>query len=288
MMEMSKISLGTAALGNKYGKLGAKCSKKNFSIITTKAQKIGIKHIDTAPSYGNSEQIIGSLQLKEFEISSKISLSHTRIRPFLDLQHSIENSLQCLKKDTLDTLLIHDPWTLSTKELSGFCDFLIDLNSRKRFFKKLGLSVYSPEEFLVLSHLDLDVVQAPLNVFDLRFLDSSFLAVLESRNIEFHARSLFLQGLALQQKNSSKIPEVLRKPIQILDEICEALKLSRASVLAGFALQCPHVRRVLVGINHPTELGDIENTPSQRIYDLLFDAHVGRGLPQEIIDPRFW
>ena len=64
--------------------------------------------------------------------------------------------------------------------------------------KNIGVSVYHPEELdLILSNFNIDVVQLPVNIFDRRFLADRYLESLKSRNISIYVRSIFLQGLLL-------------------------------------------------------------------------------------------
>ena len=64
--------------------------------------------------------------------------------------------------------------------------------------KKIGCSIYSPDELnFILNSLDVDIIQAPLNLLDRRLIDSGWLSKLKSYGIEVHTRSSFLQGLLL-------------------------------------------------------------------------------------------
>lgn len=76
---------------------------------------LGINHIDTAPAYGISEQRIGQLisgRRDEFLLSTKIGETFENGQSTYDfarssLESSIERSLQRLKTDVLDVVLIH-------------------------------------------------------------------------------------------------------------------------------------------------------------------------------------
>ena len=70
-MRCNQISLGTAQFGSNYGII----NKKNFIIqykkILSFASKNGIKYIDTAHSYGDAEEVLGKIGVKNWKISSK-------------------------------------------------------------------------------------------------------------------------------------------------------------------------------------------------------------------------
>ena len=60
----------------------------------------------------------------------------------------------------------------------------------------IGVSVYSPAKLQAIAErYDIDFFQAPANVFDRRFLSSDIAELVASRGLEFHARSIFLQGI---------------------------------------------------------------------------------------------
>jgi aryl-alcohol dehydrogenase-like predicted oxidoreductase len=79
-----------------------------------RALQLGVNYIDTAPTYANSEEVLGRV-LEDIEqpviISTKLG---GRPTPFLPqdktcLMQSVEESLRLLKRDTIDLLMIHEP-----------------------------------------------------------------------------------------------------------------------------------------------------------------------------------
>ena len=61
---------------------------------------------------------------------------------------------------------------------------------------KLGVSVYDSIELQsILNIFELDIVQLPINIMDRRMIDNGMLSSLRSKNIEVHARSVFLARL---------------------------------------------------------------------------------------------
>ncbi len=79
-----------------------------------RALELGVNYIDTAPSYGNSEEVIGKA-LKESSlpvvISTKIGGRPAPFRPQDKscLRASLEESLRLLGRDCIDILFIHEP-----------------------------------------------------------------------------------------------------------------------------------------------------------------------------------
>ena len=74
---MSKLALGTAQFGLRYGIANQK-GQVNFSEakkILKYAKNSNINLIDTAISYGNSERIIGEIGVKDFNVITKCPVS---------------------------------------------------------------------------------------------------------------------------------------------------------------------------------------------------------------------
>lgn len=79
-----------------------------------RALELGINYIDTAPTYANSEEVLGNALegvTAPFVLSTKLG---GRPQPFSPqdkacLMRSIEESLRLLKRDSVDILMVHEP-----------------------------------------------------------------------------------------------------------------------------------------------------------------------------------
>ena len=101
-------------------------------------------------------------------------------------------------------ILIHLRKPRNFKRNKIFYKELIKLKKEKLL--KVGFSIYTIKDLtLVLSNFKVDIIQCPINIFDKRFEKSGLLK--KKKNIELHARSIFLQGLLLQ--NTKNIPNNL-------------------------------------------------------------------------------
>ena len=70
-----KLVIGTAQLGMNYGVFNnKKVNPKDFRKIQRLVLKSKIHFIDTAPSYGDSEKIIGNSKLRNLNIITKIRI----------------------------------------------------------------------------------------------------------------------------------------------------------------------------------------------------------------------
>lgn len=117
-IEVSPLGLGTVKIGRneqvKYPQGFDLPDDTRVSDLLALAWELGINFIDTAPAYGSSEQRLGLLlpQPDEWVIMTKVGeiFEHGRSRFDFSAEHtrqSVENSLQKLKRDMIDIVLVH-------------------------------------------------------------------------------------------------------------------------------------------------------------------------------------
>ena len=76
---------------------------------------------------------------------------------------------------------------------------------KEKLIKKIGISIYNENSVRKLTQLDvIDIVQIPLNLCDRRFIRKKNMNFFKKKNIRVQARSIFLQGLLLQNFNKIK------------------------------------------------------------------------------------
>ena len=71
--------------------------------------ELGVREIDTAPSYENSEKIIGGLihDFPDFKVNTKIGLNKQHTITPISIQESINTSLEILGLSKINTLFVH-------------------------------------------------------------------------------------------------------------------------------------------------------------------------------------
>lgn len=108
-LEVSILGLGGLFISKFGGELSESCR------TVRRALELGINYIDTAPSYANSEEVLGialdGLPKDSYYISTKLG---GRPQPFDPkdkdaLRKSVEESLRLLRRDYIDILMIHEP-----------------------------------------------------------------------------------------------------------------------------------------------------------------------------------
>ncbi len=140
--------------------------------LVKKAIAQGINFFDTAPGYasGLSESIIGEAvkQIRD-QIVINTKFGHTAsgetdFSPF-SLRDQINESLDRLKTDYLDSIILHNP---SMDILEGNTIHFEELQKLKEegLIKAYGVSIDTYEEFeAVIKYLDVDVVEILFNIF---------------------------------------------------------------------------------------------------------------------------
>jgi len=117
-MEVSCLGLGTVKFGRnqsvKYPTQFDLPDDRTVRNILALAQESGINLLDTAPAYGVSEQRLGQLMAnrQDWVLCSKVGEEFVNGQSFFDFsavhtRSSIERSLQRLRTDHLDIVLIH-------------------------------------------------------------------------------------------------------------------------------------------------------------------------------------
>lgn len=283
--QLQKIILGTVQLGVSYGvsNKGGKVQKTEAHKILSLAESHHINQLDTAPAYGDSETTIGD-HGGEFQIISK---THPGSDEPLGTQ--VRSSLKNLKRDYLDTLLIHHEEEL-VKE-PGLWSQLEDIK-KQGLAKKIGVSVYSPEVCAKLCNTyDIDVIQAPYNVLDQRFVAPNMKQIFEQNSIEVHFRSIFLQGLFFLEPE--KLPSNMafaKDTLVALNQLAKKYETTPAWLSLSLALNSPVSSGVLLGVTSELELKEIVQKNLPEIGPQVF-TDLDTILPQvdsKLIDPRQW
>ena len=220
--DLKKLAIGTATFGMNYGTFNSfgQIDINQANQILALAMDKNIDTIDTAISYGESEQVLGSIGVQNWKIISKIpsvEISTASISQWVDSQ--VNESLKRLNIPKIYALLLHDPGQLRKPHGSKTWSALCELKKRKRV-SKIGYSIYDPSELDDLwTDFKPDIIQAPFNLIDRRMLTSGWLNKLHNSNCEVHVRSVFLQGLLLSK--TSNMPKFFKVWSSLWDNYIE-------------------------------------------------------------------
>lgn len=254
-MPLHKLVLGAAQFGLNYGlanRTGVP-SYDELRKIKSVAEKLGIKALDTASSYGGSEKAIGQVFDKSWTITTKCSMRSKPREPATGLREQVHDSLALLKHSYLDNLLLHH-----AKDINSGWDTLRNLKD-EGLVKKIGVSLYFNDDLdAVLSLPDLDVVQITLNVFDQRFLKIGALNCIKDKGVEVHVRSIFLQGLLLMQPDQR--PSYFSKwskNFALIDGFLQQQNVSAKELCINFVAHLAMVDKIVVGVETADQLAEL-------------------------------
>ncbi len=256
-----KLALGTVQFGAAYG-LANSVGLVPFNevrLILDYARSKGVDTLDTAISYGESEDVLGKIGIKQWKLITKIPPLNESVENIESwLTNHIDSSMTRLGVEKLYGVLLHRPEDILSDVGTRYVRILEKLRETGKI-SKIGYSIYSPSSLEELTgKLWPDIVQAPYNVFDRRIASSGWLDKLNSRNIKVHARSIFLQGLLLMP-NSSK-PAYFSKWDSLFSKWNEAVieaKQDPVHVALNFALHEDRFDRILIGVDSLAQLKHI-------------------------------
>jgi len=244
----NKLSIGTAQFGLDYGinNSSGKISFKDANEILKSSLSYGIKNIDTAAVYGDSEKMIGKLkefnsEFNSFRITTKLKYSSTRT-----LESQISDSKIRLSVSNIDCLLFH-----------SFQDYLLfNLNKKPKYVTKIGVSLHSNEEIeKAINDPLIEVIQAPFNLLDNQSKRGLIFKKIKMKGIEIQVRSIFLQGLIF--KNHRDLPLNLIPLVPFLTEIKKIAKKNRISLqqlALSYVLSKTYIDTVLIGVDSLDQL----------------------------------
>jgi len=284
---MNKLVLGTAQFGMDFGinnKRGKIPRAEVFEILES-ALKSGIDTIDTASSYGDSEEVIGEFirsNRSTFKIISKLpGCRHPEVGDIF------ESSLKKLGVPKIYGYLIHSfPSYKNDEKVWGELE---DLQSAGKV-KKIGFSLYSPDEleYLMGKKLKIDIVQVPFSVFDQRF--ERYLPGLKKMGVEIHARSIFLQGLVFKKPdNLDGYFKKIRDKIECLNRLTGELGIPIVSLCTGFVMANGCIDKAVVGVDSLQNFIEIEKSTKDFIGEKTVEALSGLRMEDEdIVLPFNW
>src|SRR5258708_4897142 len=208
----SRLAIGTAQFGLAYGLANrtGQLLHPTASAILACGWAAGIRFVDTAIAYGDSERRLGEIGVEGWSVVTKIPRLPDDCADIDGwINESIAGSLARLRIPRLYGVLLHHPHQLI--EGNGGAIFGALLSAKRLgLVERIGVSIYDPEELCeIAARFQLDLVQAPFNLVDRRLLTSGWLMRLRSAGTEVHVRSVFLQGLLLM-RDSERPPKFNR------------------------------------------------------------------------------
>jgi aryl-alcohol dehydrogenase-like predicted oxidoreductase len=300
-----KLALGSAQLGGNYGianKTG-KPSQEEATALLAHAILGGIKTIDTASAYGNSEEVIGNaltnIDRSGLIISTKLSPSildnaNSEAEIYRNIDKSIETSLNALKTSRLDILMLHR-WS-HFKEANGLIWKRLLYWQNKEAISKLGASLVSPLEALeALGQSQIQFIQIPFNILDWRFRDANIQDAIARRpDATIQTRSAFLQGLLVSPstiwpKNSDISAQNIILELEKM--VADFGRKNRADLCLAYLRSTPWINSIVIGMETLEQLqNNIElfDTPllSKQQIEIIEKTFIN--YPETLLNPSLW
>lgn len=286
--KVSRLSIGTVEFGIPYGFVGhgesAVPERADAKDLLLAAFDSGINLVDTSPTYGPAEEIVGEA-LKEWS-GSEIFVAGKLPTWGQAAAESVERTLSRLRRDHLDLLQIYsrsDDWEAVRRAL--------DVGRKCRDEGKtraLGITFYDETIGLAAAEVaDLQVVQLPYNVLDRR-MASRLIPRARAREMAIWGRSALLKGILTgrRRENPTHLATLVREAERLATR-SEKRGLSIASAALRFCLSDPGIDSVLLGVRNREELRSAlealyrgDELDWMRSHTFLGDS--------ALLDPRTW
>lgn len=298
---MPRLGIGTAALAVPYGPPGEpRRPPDRAAAVRTllAALERGVRFIDTAPAYGQAEELVGAALHRRADcddciLATKLAippagwsaLSPAQIRAHV--RSSAHASLRALRRERLDLLQVHNANRALIRD-GAVVAALAELRAQG-LVRSLGATVYREDDALAaIGDPALEVLQIPYSALDRR-PERRVLPAAAIAGTALVARSLLLHGVL------SPAARELHGPFAPLADAADALRRAFAArwdelpgAAVAYVLHRPGIDRVLIGPRDEAELHALLDQaarfgPAAARLELAAPA-----LPEWLLDPSRW
>lgn len=282
-----KFGIGTAIFIKNYGIIKNNYDYKDVSNLFKKFNK-KIDLIDTAPSYGNAEKILGINKNNKLKIVTKINKFQNKKNIIQELNFGLKKSLLNLKSRSIYCLMFHNENDIFSFKKDEFKKEILALK-KKGVIKKIGISCYDLKSIpKYMKIFKFDIIQFPLNTFSINKKKISFLNNLKKKyKLEFHIRSIYLQGLVFNiNKNLKKKFYYLDKKISIVKSYCKEKKISLTQFYISALKSTKICDYLIIGIKNTKEYKEIKKNKIIKVKkNFIYSLYLR---DQKNLDPRYW
>jgi len=302
--KISRLCLGTVALGMDYGitNIDGKPDWSQSMEVLSVANQLGINTFDTARGYGDAEHVIGGF-LNEYENSDRINLA-TKFRISTEnlfnkenarqeVYNSIRESQNFLKTTRIPFCLFHKGADQPIQETLEIVPAIFSDLKNDGLIDVAGISIYHPNEVeAFLEHDILEAMQVPINIFDLRLVNSGLLNRIHSENKIVFARSIFLQGLFfMSPADLSGNLAGAGKYILILQDIAKQAGMDIAQLAFTYIRDLEQITSIIFGATTAEQVRYNVNLLKCNSLDPAIKEAIETAfsdIPEEIITPGVW
>lgn len=301
----AELVLGAVQLGLPYGAANrtGQPSRQAALRLVHRAADSGITQFDTARAYGVSEDRLGEAlgvhravhAITKLSPLAELAPNASRAAVRRAVDASVEQSLNALKRERLDCLLLHRAGHM-TAHNGAIWDRLIEYLEDGRVLA-LGVSVATPAEALAaLARKDVRHLQLPFNILDKRWQRAGVIDAIRARDpVTLHVRSVFLQGVLAADDPSvwPKLPGVDAPALVALigDLVSEFGRENAADLCLAYARGQGWVDGVVVGMETEEQLDSnlrlFVHPPLSPEDCACIETRVP-DLPAALLDPAQW
>jgi aryl-alcohol dehydrogenase-like predicted oxidoreductase len=286
------IALGTVQFGLNYGvaNTAGQASTSEARAILDVARAGGMNTLDTAIAYGESENVLGTQGVSEWNVVTKLPelpqdvQTPAHVREWV--QKQTRDSLKRLQLSKVHAILLHRPDQILGSRGPALLGALSDLKT-DGIAKKVGVSIYHPQELEAITQVfQPDLVQVPLNILDTRLVTSGWAARLKSSGAEIHLRSAFLQGLLLMPEGSRPAKFARWNPLwKQWHGWLQEHQLTPLQACLRYSLSVKEADQVIVGVDTAGQLKQILEAaqgplPAKPTWNTPIDA--------DLVNPANW
>ena len=256
----NKFIFGSAGFGMpKYGFSSSNYTSHSDSYLKY-IYNVGIRSIDTAPSYGNAENLIGlyhEYNDKKFKIWTKVDglkpNSHFTMDQVLKSVVESKNKLnvgeiECLYLHQNDIEIIDDKFVQNALKEIKICGLV----------KRVGVSIYNSLELeSALSNDIFDIIQLPVSVVNTHLYN---IAIKHACKKILVARSIFLQGNLLNiEKKTERFNyfNEISLMVKILRELAISYKVDYLGMLVSYVNSLEGLDHIIVSSKNRKNLDEI-------------------------------
>ena len=286
----SNLILGTVQFGSKYGINNKQCkpSFEKVKDILNFAYLKGIRLLDTAEAYGDSQNRIGKYHKtnsNKFNIITKFSPLRKDLSE--NIIKRVNDNLKTLEVKYLYSYMFHS-FDDYKKYFLEFKDDLIELRSSHKI-KKIGVSLNSNDEIIeVLRNSDIDLIQLPYNLLDNKSKREKVFLRAKKNGVEIHTRSTFLQGLFFKDLDTieGKII-VLKKYLLELKELVNKNEINNLAL--NYVCSNTNIDGILLGVDSVSQLKkNISCINDNKFTDIIKNIDSINVKEENLLNPANW
>lgn len=295
----NRLCLGTVQFGLDYGvnnKVGKPSKAHVFEMLDIASDR-DIQYLDTAAAYGNAEELIGEYIVSrraknKFEIISKLKpnlINQNSEKPEIIIEKEIIKSLKEMNLEVLNGYLLHTPTDFyHSKIMEGLIR-----SKEKGLVKNIGVSIYEFNHAMdVVSSDMVDYIQVPYSIFDQRMDRELFFESAKRNNVKIFARSAFLQGLLLMDRN--KLPQQLehaKRYLKIYEEILAKYGMTKIEGAIHFSYDNSNIDHLVFGVDNKEQLIKNLDIIDKNTINMNYTKEIKEALSnieESIIFPSLW